>query len=658
MSRRKRLLKYVKSKYAKKQVVFITIFLLLTSTLIALYNVGFLSHVNSLFLDSLYGDKDSLDNIIIVSIDDYSISKLGRYPWNRSLYGDFLNFIGEEKVVAFDITFFDISTKGDDLRFLNSMKGHNVVLASEFTHMGGANEVKGTYLEKPFDEYNYTGKSGYVNIITDRDGITRRVNLNLSSWHNESHFAYEIFKEGFHLKRTQDSDFIINYVNKPYSFKTISFVDVIEGRVARSEFRDKIVLVGATSYDLHDVFFVPTSDGTPMPGVEVHANIIQTLLNKNSLEEQSPLSVWIGITLSCFIMMILAYFLKPHYTIPAMLLSVVGFEILAINLFDQNILVNFIYVPMTIISSFLLFNTASYMVERRRFDFVQNAFSKYLHKDVVHSVLHNVGSLNLGGVEKKITVFFMDIRGFTTISEKLNAHDIVKMLNEYFQEMTGIIMEYNGVVDKFIGDCIMAFWGAPNDDGHQENNSVLTSIEMLDALDDFKKRFKDKYDVDFDIGIGINTGKVIVGNMGCEERFDYTIIGDDVNLASRVEGLTKQYGVKILITENTRKHLDKEIMTRMVDLVSVKGKKKPVLVHEVLGLEKNIDHEIIKHRDNYNHAFDLYKESYFIDALKVFKKAKTHKSDDLSTKIMIKRCEEFIKNPPKEFDGSYVSNKK
>jgi adenylate cyclase len=253
--------------------------------------------------------------------------------------------------------------------------------------------------------------------------------------------------------------------------------------------------------------------------------------------------------------------------------------------------------------------------------------------------------VSLGGERREITILFSDIRGFTGISEKLAPEDLVDFLNTYFTRVTKVIMEQRGLVDKFIGDAIMAFWNAPLADTEHAEHAVYAALAMKEQLDHVRKEHGDKYPR-LEIGIGINTGDAVVGNVGSTERLSYTAIGDSVNLASRLEGLTKYYGVHILISESTRKCLKEDVVVRELDLVKVKGKKEPVKVYEVVGLRDSVnDPEKIK---LYENSLHLYYKGKWRDAMKGFSAL-----EDTASKLMFERCKEFAADPPVAWDGSY-----
>jgi adenylate cyclase len=245
---------------------------------------------------------------------------------------------------------------------------------------------------------------------------------------------------------------------------------------------------------------------------------------------------------------------------------------------------------------------------------IKGMFEHYLAPEYINKVTDNPKNLKLGGEEREMTVLFSDIRAFSTLSEKLSPQELVSLLNEFLTPMTNIIMENHGIVDKYIGDAIMAFWGAPIEDPKHPENAVRSGLQMLEKLNELNKTLKNP----IRIGIGINTDQMVVGNMGSEKRFNYTVMGDGVNLASRLEGLTKHYGVPFVITEETQNRVKDSFATRLLDLVAVKGKKNPVKIYQVLGeIEK--ENELGNLIARTNEALEAYFAQKWTPAEKAFR---------------------------------------
>ena len=297
----------------------------------------------------------------------------------------------------------------------------------------------------------------------------------------------------------------------------------------------------------------------------------------------------------------------------------------------------------------------NYLEEKKQRAYLTDAFGKYVSKDLLSQIIDKEHQLKLGGAKREITIFFSDIRGFTNISEKLSPDKLVQFVNEYLTEMTKIIMENKGTVDKFVGDAIMAFWNAPFLEKDHSRLACLTAVSQVRRLKELQKIWKKQRLPLMKIGCGIHTGEAVIGNMGSDDRFDYTAMGDAVNLSSRLEGLTKQYRVDIIISESTYQKIKDEFNCRLLDKVKVKGKKLPIKIYE-LSVESN--EKTLKLKKQFEKALSLYFNSKFKKAKKEFEKC-LRIQDDLPSKMFIKRCSEFMKHSPKKpWDGSFEATEK
>ena len=494
---------------------------------------------------------------------------------------------------------------------------------------------------------------GYINILTDKDGVSRAVNLNTGG-------EYSSFAEAIYEAHTREdfvhkeSRFLINFVGGPGSFESYSFSDVSE--LDASLFKDKIVLIGVTAPDLHDDAIVPTSSGKAMPGVEIHANTLQTMLDGSFLRQENYLMLILSIFLASLLTLFLVNRFNTWVASGVVFILIILYIFLAIKLFDSGIIMNLVYVPLSFVLTEGGVVAYYYILEKKEKKKVIGAFGKYVSPHVVNEILLHPEKLNLGGESKEITVLFSDIRGFTTLSENLSPEELVRLLNEYLTAMTDIIVDgHNGIVDKYIGDAIMAFWGAPLDEKKHARQASLASLEMIEKLKLLREKWKSEGKPEINIGVGLNTGDVVVGNMGSSKRFDYTAMGDAINLGSRLEGLTKEYGVQIIISEMTKKKIGDEFLVRNLDLVAVKGRKEPIEIFELVCGNENASEEQKKLKDNFEKGLEKYFEKKFGDAIQFFKKC----GDDKPSKTFIERCENYKKNPPSgDWNGVWVMKSK
>lgn len=650
-------------KKNKKIKHFFLIFLISAIFLIFLNTVGFLSNINSKLTDNLYGSNIPLDNIIIIAIDDESLQQIGRWPWDRKIFAEIIDKLNESKVIGVDLGFYETSNNSSDEILKKSLNENKdkVILSCEYTSFqtkenkdGDKDDIiYGKDILVPIGNLKYENTCGYVNTIIDKDGVSRAINLNVIG--NYSSFSEEIYSKYTKSNLSyEDNRYLINYVNLPGTFKTYSFSDVYHNEINSSQFKNKIILIGVTSADFHDEMLVPTSHGKPMAGVEIHANIIQTMLLNNNLHENSHLNQNLIILLILFISTCLFYYIKLLKTIFILICSLIAYIFIVIYAFEKNIILNIIYPILSILISSAVFIIYYYITEEKKKNEIKNAFGKYVSPILIEELINTPEKLKLGGEKREITILFSDIAGFTTISEKLTPEELVSLLNEYLTEMTNIILKNNGLVDKYIGDAIMCFWGAPLDNKSHALDACTSAIEMQNKLEELRPIWKEKYGVDVVARIGINSAKCVVGNMGSSDRFDYTAMGDGVNLASRLEGINKSYGTYIMISEFLKEKINSKFIAREIDTVRVKGKNNGVKIFELVNYKNKITKKELEKIDKFELALKHYKKQEFTKAKEIFEKI-----NDETSKIYIERINEFLINPPeKNWDGIYTMKTK
>ncbi len=396
----------------------------------------------------------------------------------------------------------------------------------------------------------------------------------------------ELDAAGGRLKIPVDSDVatFVPYRGGQGSFRYISITDVLHERVDPAQLKDKIILVGTTAPGLLDMRATPVSE--VYPGVEVHANMISGILDQNLKERPAYMLgaevIWlllIGIALS---------FLLPLFT-PAKailasvftLITTTGLSLVAWQY--GNVLMPVANSLLMIALLFALDMSYGYFVESRTKRQITGLFGQYVPSELVEEMAKHPESVSMVGESREMTILFSDVRGFTTISEGLDPKELSLLMNEFLTPLSRVIYKHRGTIDKYMGDCIMAFWGAPLPDRDHARNAILAGIEMQATLQALQPHFKERGWPGIHVGVGINTGRVSVGNMGSEVRVAYTVMGDEVNLASRLEGITKQYGVGIIVGENTQ-NLVTDFLYRELDHVRVKGKDRPVAIYEPIAL--------------------------------------------------------------------------
>jgi adenylate cyclase len=600
-------------------------------------------------------------SIVVVAIDDVSIQKIGRWPWDRTVHADLINRIsaGQPLVIGYDVNFPEPQDPENDSALAEAIRhAGNVILPVEYVVDEG-NDVYVTKSTPVISEV--AADHGITNVYPDEDGVVRR---------QTSKDAMRSFAESIALRAgrppiapwtsdEKEGSPRINFPGMPGSaFPAISAKDILNGKTDASRFAGKMVLVGATAPDLHDEQIVPTSRGTPMPGVEIHASILDTFLSQRWLHDVPGKMQMALLILLAVVVSILASLFRGRWSAP--LVTTVWAMVLAAAffLFDRGWVLDVVWPTLTIIATYAIVTLerrARAEHDRRE---LKGMFSRYVSASVVDAIIQDPKRLELGGERRRMSVFFSDIRGFTTLAEGMSPEKLVKLLNAYLDRMTDLVFSHGGVLDKYIGDAVMAFWNAPFDQPDHARRAAATAIAMREALAEMNASHAFGK-ADLKIGVGINTGDMVVGNIGGHQRFDYTVIGDNVNLASRVEGLTKEYGVEILLTEATAIEAGSEILSRRLDLVVVKGKTEPVAVYEAMALSERASPAQTRLAHDYEHAFSRYLVQDFVGASGVCADILSRHSDDGPTKVLLQRCAAFIQNPPaKDWNGAWVYTKK
>ncbi|MBI2486401.1 MAG: adenylate/guanylate cyclase domain-containing protein [Deltaproteobacteria bacterium] len=472
--------------------------------------------------------------------------------------------------------------------------------------------------------------------------------------------------DGLYIRQTpipadETGQFLINYYGPGGTFATYSVVDVLSGKVPAVALKDKLVFIGATEIGIADV--KPTPFSPVFPGVEIHATVAGNILDGSFLIKNN-LTKGLDIALLLILPLILAFLLmRVQKTFLGFLIFIVFvfLYLLGNYLFFTrlNIFLSILYSGLSLGFVYIFFEGYRNLVIERRNRYLRRAFSSYVSPELVTEILQDPDKLKLGGETKNITVLFSDIRGFTTLSEIITPVTLVSILNSYLSPMTQIIMDEHGTLDKYIGDAIMAIFGAPLDFSNHPERACKAALSMLKNLEKLNMEWKERDWPHISIGIGINTGEAIVGNMGTDIRFEYTAIGDTVNLASRLEGLNKLYGTEIIISKSTLEGLTpSQFFFRELDLVQVKGKEQPISIFELIDFHPGDPEKAIL-VNSFTDALHTYwggkfKEAWnkFADILKTF-------PGDKPSILYLKRCSEYIEQPPPtNWDGVFIAQEK
>ena len=533
------------------------------------------------------------------------------------------------------------------------------------------------------------GGTGFFNVFADPDGVVRKGILALpfglspkkSDWDLYASLDVQVVRSYLDLSNDRiilnfgengieniefgSSDVVqpddvgrvsINYRGPARTFPYVSIADVVNKKFAPGTFKDKIVLVGASAVGIADLRTTPFS-AFNYPGVEIHANIVDNILNQRFMERDTreflldiffillfglPLGLWLA---TC----------QPAY-LPATLFLWIPFGAFVQWTFDRGWLLNATLPALTLLTNTLAVALYRVLIEEKEKRKVRGAFQQFVSPEVIRRMLVNPESI--APRKREITILFSDIRGFTSISEKLDAQTLADVLNEYLEEMTRIIFRNQGTLDKYIGDAVMAFWGAPFEDTAQASHAARAAHDMLQKLEELQSHWLPKGVPRLDIGVGINKGIASVGSMGSFRRIAYTALGDSVNLASRLEGLNKEYGTRVLLSDFAYKDARvPEYLYREVDIIRVKGKEQPVIIHELAGLRDNKD--LQEKVELYGRARAFYKRRDWRQAGALFSQLLQRWPEDGPGRILAGRCQEYLlEEPEPQWDGVHVMKHK
>ena len=533
--------------------------------------------------------------------------------------------------------------------------------------------------------------SGFFNVLPDPDGVVRRALLaipygmdpNPANWDFYASMDVQAIRLFLNLSDQQtvlDYDqngivalefgpyatvhpdligrMMINYNGPSHTYRYVSIADVVNNHFATGTFKGKLVLVGASATGIGDLRTTPFG-GLDFPGVEIHANVIDNVLHHHFLYHGAaqvltdlffiflfgiPLGIWLALA-------------QPRW-LGAGLFLLAPFAGLVYWAFLHDRWLNFtVPAVFTLVPNVGLVGLYRVLVEEHEKRRVRGAFQQYVSPEVIRRVLDDPKLVEPRKTD--ITVMFSDVRGFTTLSESLDAQELAALLNSYLTEMTQIVFASHGTLDKYIGDAIMAFWGAPSKQANQADNAACAALEMMNCLAGLQEEWKQRGRPLIDIGIGINTGVASVGNMGSELRYGYTALGDSVNLASRLEGLNKEYSTHVILSESTYIALsDTGFLLRELDLIRVKGKLLPVTIYELMGRRETAG-DLAELAEIFTKGHEAYKLRAWAEAKRWLENALSRWPDDGPARVFLGRCEEYLaEEPPADWEGIYVMKHK
>lgn len=631
-------------------------------------------------------------DIVIVAVDEKSVNRIGRWPWDHAVMADLLRRLGQARLVGLDMVFADPTDPRQDQILADAIDEAGNVVAGFFFRSQATNwtsladqdqlaewafrnvEVLDPVVgvkDFPFVETNLPaiGRSalagGFFNGEPDLDGLYRRyplaylhhgellpslaVQMTRFDRNQEArlvldrHGVAEFTLDGLLLT---ESSLRLNF-GRPADARFIPASDLLDGTLAPEFFQDKIVLVGITEVGIFDLR--PTPVDPIIPGVWIHYTALSNLLDGTLLRTLPLLDV--GLLLLVLLASWAICRLRRIGLRILLYLTVIFVVLVTANLLllTGEIWTHELYLLLPFVLLTVTLEAHGFFRSELRAGELKRAFTSYVSPEVVKEILENPEKLDLGGVEREVSILFSDIRGFTSLSEQVSAPQLVQMLNAIHDPMTQIVLEQRGMLDKYIGDAMMALFNTPVAlEGHPDR-AVHAALGLVAELHTINRGFADRGLPQVDIGVGVNTGICVVGNMGSKVRFEYTAIGDAVNLASRLEGLCKVYKTRIVISEFTRARLRDPFLIRQLDRVRVKGKHEPVGVFEVMTDDER--NRLVA--SEFGPALELYFARSFGTALERFDLI-FERFVDPTAKIFAERCRAFLTEPPgSDWDGVF-----
>ena len=572
--------------------------------------------------------KQISDKVLFVAVDEPSVNRFGRWPWDRRVIARGIENLQQARVVLMDMIFSEPTAEESDAALSEALGVPDASVCGFFLRKNATQRITDeeldllgdssldllqsqidasrapNFISAPFAEMNIAAimqgctLSGSFTTLPAQDHLFRSYPVavyfegtlypSLGVQGLRLYFDSDIKKvderhlelAGKRIEVDERGFTMLNFYRRD-QYRHISFSDLYDGKIDPSLFKGKIVIVGITEVGAGDV--APTPIGN-IPGPLLHYTFLS-----NFFEDHLISRPWSAEYLLIFAMALLPFLSSLLFqSVLWRILFDLGVYALVYGavryLFvSSNIYMDLFYPLLALLSSMVMLEVVAFYLQQKKEKFLRDAFSSYLSEDLMQELIKNPEALRLGGEKKELSILFSDIRSFTSISESMTPEELIKLLNRYFTPMTNAVLEKKGMLDKYIGDAVMAFFNAPVDVKDHPQKACECALTMIERLDALNEVFKQENLPQIHIGIGINTAEVIVGNMGSDTRFNYTVIGDGVNLASRVEGLTKNYGTPILVTEFTVENLDGRFLYRKIEPVQVKGKEEPVLLYELMA---------------------------------------------------------------------------
>jgi adenylate cyclase len=604
-------------------------------------------------------------DLLIVAIDEPSFQELKHpWPWPRRLHAELVRRLvaGGARLIIFDVIFADATNPEDDKLLADAFReAGNVILGTTF-EVTKDPRFSRRILITPHKTFQRAAKQKGLCIVNpDADGVVRRFRLSSGGRETIPLVAFRLIRPNTSFSPHLTG--LINYAGPSRSIDTVAYYQVIDAErpLPTSRIRGRIVLVGhmleasATPQSKADAFYTPffARGGQLMSGVEIQGNILNTLLDASWGRE---LPLWLRLALLVGVILLASLALIRLKPLSGMIVTAASLLLIAFISFGLFYFMRFWFPPFLLSTGLVMVYSGNvlshYFVEAREKRWIRQAFGRYVSPSVVEVIITHPERLELGGEELETTVLFADLEGFTQLSEIMPPQTLIGLLNDYFTPMTQIIMSYRGTLDKYIGDALMALWGAPVPLPDHALRACLAALEMQQTMAELQADWQAQGLPPMVARLGLHTGPVVAGNVGSRERFNYTVLGDTVNLASRLEGVNKVYGTRVLLSEETSQRVKDRLLVREVDLVQVKGRAQPVRVYELLGslppdgLPPWLDH--------FAAGLQAYRHRQWEEASQAFGEVLLLKPGDRPTQVFLGRCRFFaVAPPPSEWQGVF-----
>lgn len=596
-------------------------------------------------------------DLLIVGIDEPSFKEIGQpWPWPRRMHAALVNRLTQmgARLIIFDILFAEPTHPEDDELLANALHRAGNVILGQTLEVTSDPRFARRMLIKPLEPLCQEARGlGLMMVTPDADGVVRHFRLRLDGLETLAAAAVQHLTPPLVLPT--DVSGLINYVGPPRSLDTVSYYQVLDPEypLPENRVRERIVLVGwnleasVTPQQQADSFNNPffASTGQFMSGVEIHGHIIYTLLTKSWGQE-----LGLGLRLVISFLFIVSCSLLLGRLRLASALAVLTVLILltwgaSLTLFiSSHLWLPPVLTSLGLILVYLGHISWKYLTEFREKRWLRQAFGRYVSAALVEAIIAHPERLELGGEEAEVTVLFADLAGFTGLAETMPPKSLIQLLNEYFSTMTEIILTRHGTLDKFIGDALMAVWGAPVAMADHALLACQAALEMQEAMIRRQEGWSTEGLPRLAARIGLHSGRVLAGNVGSKERFDYTVMGDTVNLAARLEGVNKRYGTEIILSEDTYQRVADHFLFRALERVQVKGRLQPVTIYELLGPLP------AEGEPGWLQAFAAGRAAFLARdwdlAQDYFQAALRLKPEDGPTQVFLHRCRQHQQHPP------------